>query len=40
MEPSNIELRKLREDNARLKRLAAEKELEAFALREIAKGDF
>ncbi len=34
------ELRKLREDNARLKRLVAEKELEAFALAEIAKGKF
>lgn len=34
------ELKALREENARLKRLVAEAELEKLALREIAKGKF
>lgn len=34
------ELRALREENAQLKRLVAEAELEKLALREIAKGKF
>jgi putative transposase len=34
------ELRALREENARLKRLVAEAELEKLALKEIAKGKF
>lgn len=34
------ELRALRDENARLKRLVAEAELEKLALREIAKGKF
>jgi putative transposase len=34
------ELRELREQNARLKRLLAEAELEKDALREVAKGKF
>lgn len=34
------ELRELREQNARLKRLLAESELEKDALREVAKGKF
>jgi len=34
------ELRELRRENARLKRIVADKELEADALRELAKGNF
>lgn len=34
------ELRALREENAQLKRLVAEAELEKLALREVAKGKF
>lgn len=33
-------LKELEKENARLKRLVADKELEALALREIAKGNF
>lgn len=35
-----VELRKLRKENDRLKRLVADKELENLALREISKGNF
>jgi len=34
------ELRKLRDENAKLKRLVAEKELDLLALKEIAAGNF
>ncbi len=34
------ELRELRRENARLKRIVADKELEADALRELARGNF
>ena len=34
------ELRELRRENARLKRIVADKELEADALRELAQGNF